>query len=290
MNRKSVLVTGCSAGGLGYALATAFYNAGLHVFATARDPTKVPEPFKDTKKLAELDNHGEWEVIPLNVTSQESLDSCVRQVVEKTGGRGLDVLVNNAGGAIFGPLAHASIEEARRVYDVNVWGLLAVTKEFVPLLVQAEGVIVNISSIAGAVPLAWQGIYNSSKAAVTHLSETFRIELAPLGVRVVTAMVGSVDTQIYQKYDVAMPADSWYKSVEPFIKNQSRGKFQEQFNEPIDQVAHNLVADTLKGRQGKIWRGGDAGMAKYASWLLPTWLFERILHQGRGIYELKRSK
>ncbi|ROV97082.1 hypothetical protein VMCG_07541 [Cytospora schulzeri] len=241
MVKKNVLVTGCSAGGLGYALAKAFYNAGLHVFATARDPTKVPEPTEDTRTPTERDDHGEWEVLPLDVTSQSSLDWCLRQVMEKTDGRGLDVLVNNAGGAIFGPLAHASLEEARRIYDVNVWGLLAVTKHFVPLLVQAEGVVVNISSIAGAVPLAWQGVYNSSKAAVTHLSETFRIELAPLGVRVVTAMVGSVDTQIYQKYDVTMPAESWYKPIEPFIRNQSRGKFQEQYNEPIDQVARNLV-------------------------------------------------
>lgn len=164
MGKKNVLVTGCSAGGLGYALAKAFYNAGLHVFATARDPTKVPEPPKDTKTPAGRDDHGEWDVLPLDVTSQESLDWCVRQVVEQTDGRGLDVLVNNAGGAMFGPLVHASIEEARRVYDVNVWGLLTVTKQFVPLLVQAEGVIVNISSIAGAVPLAWQGILHSTSS------------------------------------------------------------------------------------------------------------------------------
>jgi len=147
MSRKTVLITGCSVGGFGFALAKAFQQAGCHVFATARDPTKV----------GSLASEAYIEILPLDVTSAESIASCVAQVRKKTDGK-LDVLVNNAGGAIFGPLVHTSIAESKALYDVNVWGVLAVAQAFAPLLVQAKGVMLNISSMAGAVPMAWQGM------------------------------------------------------------------------------------------------------------------------------------
>lgn len=146
VEKKTVLITGCSAGGLGFALAKAFEDEGFHVFATARDPAKA----------ASLAGTG-IEILPLDVASKESIDNCLSRVQQKTGGS-LDVLVNNAGTALFGPLVHASIEEAKKVFDVHVFGMLAVAQAFVPLLVKArQGVMVNICSMAGAVPMAWQG-------------------------------------------------------------------------------------------------------------------------------------
>lgn len=150
MRKKTVLITGCSSGGLGYALAKAFQHENFHIFATARDPTKVVA-------LDDVAETTEWDVLPLDVTSETSIKECLEQVRKKTGNNGLDVLVNNAGGAMFGPLAHASVDEGKALYDVNVWGVLAVAKAFTPLLVEARGVMLNISSMAGAVPLAWQG-------------------------------------------------------------------------------------------------------------------------------------
>ncbi len=144
--KKSVLVTGCSTGGLGFALAKAFYDQGFHVLATVRN----------AHKAGALAAEKGIDVLNLDVTSAESIASCLAQVRSATGGK-LDILVNNAGAAIFGPLVHASIEEGKEAYDVNVWGPLAVTQAFAPLLIDSKGVILNISSIAGAVPLAWQG-------------------------------------------------------------------------------------------------------------------------------------
>ncbi|KAM0279896.1 hypothetical protein ACHAQH_004336 [Verticillium albo-atrum] len=279
MTKKLVLITGCSEGGLGFALAKSFQQSGFRVFATARDPTKA----------GSLRDLPDVEILALDVTKSESVASCVAEVDSKSGGK-LDLLVNNAGGALFGPLVHARIEDAKALYDVNVWGLLATTQAFVPLIIGAGGVILNISSMAGAVPLAWQGIYNSSKAAVTFLSETLKIELEPLGVRVVTAMVGATNTQIYSNKDVALPVDSWYKPIEAFIQKQARGALQEPNNEPVEVTARNIVRDTLSGRRGKIWRGGEAGMASVGSWLFPTQFVERILHSQRGLSELRRAR
>ncbi|KAJ9485201.1 hypothetical protein VN97_g8155 [Penicillium thymicola] len=260
-SRKTVLITGCSEGGLGAALARCFQKQGFHVFATVRDP----------QKAASLqDEH--IEVLPLEVTSKKSIGACAQVVHSKTGGT-LDVLVNNAGSMLMGPLLDVSVEDSRRVFEVNVWGVLATTQQFAPMLVKAKGTILNICSIAGAVRMAWQGIYNSSKAAQTWISETLRIELEPLGVRVLTAMVGEVETKIYQNSrPLKLPDGSYYKSVESFIVDQASGKLQKT-NEKAEVTAHNLVRDVQNGRVGFTWRGGVAGTAKLASWLLPTRLF-----------------
>ncbi|KAF2235381.1 putative short-chain dehydrogenase/reductase [Viridothelium virens] len=273
---KNVLVTGCSTGGLGCALAKTFRDQGFHVLATVRD----------THKAGALAAEEGIEVLILDVASSKSIESCLTQVRNITGSK-LDVLVNNAGVVIYGPLIHASIEEGKAAYDVNVWGPLAVTQSFAPLLINSKGVVLNISSIAGAVPLAWQGLYNSSKAAMTFISETLKLELAPLGVRVVTAMVGAMGTQLNDNREVSLPPGSYYKPVEETIKKQSRGEMQESLNEPVDVTARSLVKDTLVGRRGQVWRGGEAGRASILSWLIPTALRERILHTERGIYQLK---
>lgn len=148
--KKTVLVTGCSQGSLGSALALAFTHHGFHVFATLRDPSKLDRS---------LQNHDDIEVSSLDVTNSSSISACAASVKEKTGDRGLDVLVNNAGAMFVMPLLDTNIEKAKQLYDVNVWGLLAVTQAFAPMLVRAKGVILNIASIAGAVRMAWQGSF-----------------------------------------------------------------------------------------------------------------------------------
>ncbi len=145
MAKKTVLITGCSEGGLGAALARAFHQQGFHVFATVRNPAKAASLASD-----------DIEILPLEVTSKESILQCAETVKAKTGGT-LDVLVNNAGAIFMMPLLDASIEESKNLYDVNVWGMLAVTQAFAPLLIKSKGAVLNISSIAGAVRLAWQG-------------------------------------------------------------------------------------------------------------------------------------
>jgi NAD(P)-dependent dehydrogenase (short-subunit alcohol dehydrogenase family) len=83
------------------------------------------------------------------------------------------------------PLLDADLKESRRVFDVNYFGVLAVTQAFAPLLIQSKGRVVNISSVAQFVPVPWLGVYNSSKAALGIYSDTLRMEMAPLGVKVI---------------------------------------------------------------------------------------------------------
>ncbi|KAI6367517.1 hypothetical protein MCOR25_004882 [Pyricularia grisea] len=276
---KTVLITGCSSAGIGYALAETFAESGYHVFATARDLCKAKG----------LTNHssGNIQLLQLDVTSPESIKACVAAVGLATEGRGLDVLVNNAGAVHTMPLLDVDLEKARQTYEVNVWGVLAVAQGFADLLIKAGGVVLNISSIAACVTMSWQGIYSSSKAAITTLSETLRIEMAPLGVRVITAMVGTVETNIFvNSGEFNLRSGSRYKSVEEEIARKSRG--EELFGHMnTETVAKRLVSDVTAGRTGMVWRGGLATTTGYLSWLLPTWLSDWAGNYRSGIYKVK---
>jgi NAD(P)-dependent dehydrogenase (short-subunit alcohol dehydrogenase family) len=151
-NHRTFLVTGCSAGGVGAALAAALARHGdSHVFATARSPTKIPATLKDLPNVT---------VLPLDVTDGESVRRCaddVAQAVEKLGSRGLDVLINNAGAGLTMPLLDTDIDKAKRLHDVNLWGALRMVQAFANLLIAAKGKIVNVSSVGSITNLAWNG-------------------------------------------------------------------------------------------------------------------------------------
>lgn len=130
------------------------------------------------------------------------------------------------------------------------------------------------------------GIYNSSKAAEAMISESLRIELEPLGVRVLTVMLGQVSTQMYANSPLfQLPEGSPYEKIAETIARSSRGELNLN-NEPAELTARNLVRDTISGRRGQIWRGGLAGTVYLTLWLLPTRLFEWIVHLKRGVYDL----
>lgn len=151
--KKSVLITGCSTGGIGWAMARAFQRQGFHVFATARDPSTAAD-------LAQLTN---VQVLELDVTEPETINRA-KEVVSKHTGGALDVLVNNAGVEFVKPLLEVDLAEAKRLYDVNVWGPLAVTQAFAPLLIEAKGVIFNQSSIDAELSMVWAGTLGGAGA------------------------------------------------------------------------------------------------------------------------------
>lgn len=118
------------------------------------------------------------------------------------------------------------------------------------------------------------------------MSETLRIELEPLGIRVMTVMLGQVSTQIYANTPpFHIPEGSPYEKVAGVIASQDKGELNLN-NESAEIAAKNLVLDTMKGRRGKIWRGGLAGTIWLTLWLLPTRLFEWVVHLNRGVYDL----
>ncbi len=119
MAEKHVLVNGCSEGGIGAALVVCFQKHGLHVFATARKPSK----------MANLENLPNVTLLELDVTNPSSISDAVEVVKQSTGGK-LDCLCNNAGSLIMMPALDTNIAEARKMFEVNLWGVFATTQAF----------------------------------------------------------------------------------------------------------------------------------------------------------------
>lgn len=157
MPSQSVLITGCSDGGIGSTLALTFQQRGFHVFATARD----------TAKMSDLQDIGVT-LLTLDITDPEQIRKAVAFVSSATGGI-LDYLVNNAGHNHFKPILDENIEETKNLFDTNVWGPLAVTQAFSRLIMRAKGSFVFITSIAGYGNTPWMGkSYRPLVNAVMH--------------------------------------------------------------------------------------------------------------------------
>jgi NAD(P)-dependent dehydrogenase (short-subunit alcohol dehydrogenase family) len=184
---KSILITGATAG-IGRTTALHLARAGHRVFATGRNPAAVAE-------LATQAPGTKLEVMTLDVTDPASVAEAAAEVHRRTGGAGLDVLVNNAGYGKVGPLAEVSDAELRGQYETNVFGLMAVTRAFLPLLAPRKGRVINVSSVGGKVAMPFMGAYNSTKFAVEGLSDALRVELIPLGMDVVLVEPGPIRTR-----------------------------------------------------------------------------------------------
>jgi NAD(P)-dependent dehydrogenase (short-subunit alcohol dehydrogenase family) len=188
---KVWLITGASRG-LGAEIAKAALAAGDNVVATARDARSVTERFGDQQNLLALS---------LDVTDEASATRAVAAAVDRFGR--IDVLVNNAGFGVIGAVEETSAADVRRVYETNVFGLLAVTRAVLPQLRrQRSGHILNLSSVGGYQSGAGFGVYCSTKFAVEGISEALHAELAPLGIAVTVIEPGYFRTEFLEAKSV----------------------------------------------------------------------------------------
>lgn len=177
---RTALVTGASSG-IGRATAEAYLGEGWSVLATARDESALGD-------LAERGAHTR----SLDVTEPARCEAVVEATVEATGR--LDVLVNNAGFAQYGPIEDVPTRLVEAQYDVNVLGPQRLIRAALPHLRETSGTVVNVSSLSARLSAPGTGVYASSKAALESLSDALRVEVAPVDVDVVVVEPGPVDT------------------------------------------------------------------------------------------------
>ncbi|MDW3647575.1 MAG: SDR family oxidoreductase [Bacteroidia bacterium] len=205
---KSILVTGASTG-IGYATTQELINNGYRVFANVRKE-------KDAKRL--LSEFG-INCFPLifDVRDQAAIDKAVKEVERRLGGKGLYGLFNNAGTALSGPIMHQPIEDIEEMLNINVMGVIRVTRSFLPLLgadpyyTSEPGRILNMSSVGGKVSMPFIGMYCATKHAIEGLSDALRRELMLFGIKVSIIEPGAVATPIWNK--APSPEDSGYENT-----------------------------------------------------------------------------
>ncbi len=257
--KRTVLITGCSDGGIGAVLAVAFHEADVHVYATARNPAK----------MSQLRSLG-IETLTLDVQSESSITVCVSKLFS------LDILINNAGMTFLMPVVDVNIAEAKKTFDLNVWSYIAMTQTFLPLLLKSpKGMIVNQTSVGDSCTISFQAIYNASKFAIVMISDTLRLELELFGIKVVDLRTAVVKTNLIKNMreteKPVLPKGSIYEPTKEVMKKSLR---QEQFDNakmPANKWSKATVRDLMKKNPSPIiWRGESA-------WL--TWL-ETILPFG----------
>ncbi|EXJ87652.1 hypothetical protein A1O1_04576 [Capronia coronata CBS 617.96] len=259
-SKQTVLITGCLDGGLGAALAIAFHKAGLHVYATARNPARMTQ-------VAELG----IETLTLDVLSESSIAACVSKIPR------LDILVNKAGAAYSMPVTDMSIPKARKLFDLNA---------FLPLLLKSKGIIVNQTSIAASLILPLAAAYGASKAAMAHISETLRLELQPFGITVIELKTGLVRSNLIKNHEIAtqpqLPENLIYTPAKEQVETALR---QERFvgeGLPADQWATAVTQDILQKQPPPvIWRGDSARLARVGS-ILPFGFLDGTAKKATG--------
>lgn len=258
--KRTILITGCSDGGLGSALALGFHKAGWRVFASARNLSKA-------KKAKDAG----IETVQLDTLSDESIASCVSRIHELTGGS-LDALLNNAGAGYSMPLLDVDIAKARELFDLNVWSLVSVTRAFLPLLMKSTrgGLVVNntacASVTAGTMPFS--GAYNASKAAAASLTEVLRLELEPFGIKVVNLMTGGVRSTFHSNAPTAtLPPTSLYNVAKDTVEKAMSGADAANGTDP-EQWADQVVKDLSKPNPSHwVWQGKFSTLVRIASHL-----------------------
>jgi short-subunit dehydrogenase len=195
---KVVLITGGSSG-IGKSVGEFLTKKGFVVYGTSRNPKKITNhPFK---------------LVALDVNSEESILNAVNTVIQEEGK--LDILINNAGMGITGPIEDTPTNEMRKVFDTNFFGAIDVMKAVLPQMRKQQcGLIINVTSIAGYMGLPFRGIYSATKGALELVTEAVRMEVKNFNIKVTNVAPGDFATNIASgRYHTPVFENSAYKKV-----------------------------------------------------------------------------
>ncbi|KAF8411520.1 hypothetical protein HHK36_004072 [Tetracentron sinense] len=232
-----VLITGCTEGGIGHALARAFASEKCLVVATSRS----------LGSMRDLENDHRFSLQELDVLSEESIQKVVSNALDKFGR--IDIVVNNAGVQCIGPLAEIPLSAIEHTFNTNVYGSLRLIQAVVPHMAsKRKGKIVNVGSVSALAPGPWAGAYTASKAALHAFTDSLRLELSLFGIDVINVVPGAIKTNIGDAAIASysrMPEWRLYKPFEGAIR--ARANFSQGLKStPADEFAKKTVSAVLK--------------------------------------------
>ncbi|KAG1870364.1 NAD-P-binding protein [Suillus tomentosus] len=267
MSREVVLVTGCSKGGIGFHLCERFAERGCIAYATSRR-LETMDGFKHSVEKRAMD-----------VTSDDDVKLVVQSILEEQGK--IDIVVNNAGVLAIGPLLDVSLDQARKAFEIDTFSILRVAQAVAPSMVERkQGLIVNIGSIAGNIPIPWHGLYCAAKAALHALSDALAMECKPFGVKVILVAPGCIQSNISinQAATLELSPTSIYKPYLDRVYERLRAnRTQDQGSMPTDEFARRVVAKVLSPNPPTYMSlGTNSRLFAFFHWL-PHWLVLCIL-------------
>src|SRR5690606_7539970 len=177
---KIVLITGGSSG-IGKSVGEFLIEKGFIVYGTSRTPEKYPK--------------SKINLLKLDVADVDSITEAVSKIISAN--KTLDILINNAGAGITGPIEEIPDEEIKRNFETNFFGPIRVIKAVLPFMrAQKSGLIINVTSIAGYMGLPYRGIYSASKGALELVTESIRMEVKPFNIKITNVAPGDFATDI----------------------------------------------------------------------------------------------
>jgi len=274
---KTALVTGASSG-IGRATVRRLDAAGWKVFAGVRK--------EEDAAALRAESSVRLEPLLLDILDADAIAAAAERIGSEAGG--LDALVDNAGGAVPGPLEALPIEDFRRQVELNLTAQLAVTQAMLPAIRAARGRIVLISSVGGRVALPFTGAYHATKFGLEGLGDSLRQELAPWGIKVVLIEPGSIDTPIWTRGEE--DADRILGSASPRM-HELYGAAIERYRQVVRETAERgippekvaaRIERALEARRprARYLIGIDAQVMARLRPLVPASVFDRIIAQA----------
>lgn len=259
---KVVLITGGSSG-IGKSTGEFLLSKGYVVYGTSRNP----ERYASSK----------FKLIALDVADVNSIKKAIQAVIEASGR--IDILINNAGAGITGPIEEIPDAEIKRNFETNFFGPINVIKSVLPQMRQQNsGLIINITSIAGYMGLPYRGIYSASKGALGLITEAFRMEIKDFNIQMTNLAPGDIATNIAAgRYHVSVTENSPYKS--------QYGSVLKSIDEDVDNgndptLVANAIYKIINTSHPKIHYKVGAFMQKFSVILkriLPGKVYEKLL-------------
>ena len=270
-----VLITGCSSG-IGRALAQEFAASGHRVVATARRLESIADLADESTQILELD-----------VTDNDSVENAVKDAVALNGR--IDIVVNNAGYALIGPMAEIELDDLRTQLETNVVGAVALIQAALPTMVErGSGRIVNIGSVSGVTATPFGGAYCGSKAAIHLVSDALRMEMSPFGIQVIEVQPGAVASRF---------ADSAAEGVGKFVEGsifspvadaiEARARISETHSTSAETVARVIVERTTSAHPPALIRVGNGSLRMLVIGRLPVAVRDRIFSRRFDLDRLR---
>lgn len=260
---KVVFITGGSSG-IGKAIGDYLTEKEFTVYGTSRSPEKYTSEAK-------------FQLVPMNVNDNDSVVKAVAEVLQKEGR--IDVLINNAGVGITGPIEETPDREIQKAFDTNLYGPIRVMKAVLPSMrTQKSGMIINITSIAGYMGLPYRGIYSATKGALEIATEAFRMETIQFGIEMLTVAPGDFATNIAAgRYHAPVLKDSPYEHA----YGKTLAVMNEHVNKGEDPAKMaKAIHEIINRRRPKVHYRQGAFLQKFSIVLkriLPDRMYERML-------------